>query len=158
MAVPLNPSDAVGLDKIMELIDWYRKERNWSYHDIDLLLNCARRLATEIFFFADEVGQYHEDKTATEYRRKSAFAKKKAELIEQREKQGEKAVANLIENEVIVLIDEYMKQEALAESAYQRAKMLLDTARDVLQQMQQHISYFKTEKTLEMSGKGGQQT
>lgn len=156
MATPLTPSDAVGLDKIMELVDWYRKERNWSHTDIELLLNCARRLATEIFFFADEVGQYHEDKTGSEYRRKSAFAKKKAELVEQREKQGEKAVANLIENEATVTIDDFIKDEAMAESAYQRAKMLLDTSRDVLQQMQQHISYFKTEKTLEMSGKGSQ--
>jgi len=59
---------------------------------------------------------------------------------------------------VIVLIDEYLKQEAIAESAYQRAKMLLDTARDVQNQMTQHISYLKQEKTLEMSSKGSQHT
>lgn len=148
--------ETYGLEKIQEIVTWYRDTRTWKPSDLEKLLNAARRLATEIFFFADEVGQYHEEKTGTEYRRKSAFAKKKAELIEQREKQGEKAVANLIENEVMTLIDEYMKQEALAESAYQRAKMLLDTARDVHSQMTQHISYFKTEKALELSGKGGQ--
>jgi len=158
MATPLTPSDAVGLDKIMELIDWYRKERAWSHNDIELLLNCARRLATEIFFFADEVGQFHEDKTGSEYRRKSAFAKKKAELTADCEKRGEKVVANMIDNDTEVFVDDLKKQEAMAESGYQRAKMLLDTARDVLQQMQQHISYFKTEKSLEMSGKGSQHT
>lgn len=150
-------AEKYGLEKINEIIKWYRDTRTWKSGDLETLLNCARRLATEIFFFADEVGQYHEDKTGSEYRRKSAFAKKKAELVEQREKQGEKAVANLIENEATVAIDDYIKDEAIAESAYQRAKMLLDTSRDVLQQMQQHISYFKTEKTLEMSGKGSQQ-
>lgn len=149
-------SNKTPLEKISEIIAWYRDKRSWNPADIETLVNAARRLATEIFFFADEVGQYHEEKTGTEYRRKSAFAKKKAELIETREKQGEKAVANLIENEVIVLIDEYIKQEAIAESAYQRAKMLLDTARDVQNQMTQHISYLKQEKTLEMSSKGSQ--
>jgi len=151
-------AEKYGLEKITEISTWYRDRKDWKPSDLETLLNVARRLATEIFFFADEVGQYHEEKTGSEYRRKSAFAKKKAELVLTREKQGEKAVANLIENEAMVAIDDHLKDEAMAESAYQRAKMLLDTARDVLQQMQQHISYFKTEKTLEMSGKGSQHT
>lgn len=150
-------AEKYGLEKIADIIKTYRDKKDWQSSDLERLLNGAKSLATEIFFFADEVGQYHEDKTGSEYRRKSAFAKKKAELVEQREKLGEKAVANLIENEATVAIDDFLKGEAMAESGYQRAKMLLDTARDVLQQMQQHISYFKTEKTLEMSGKGSQQ-
>jgi len=98
------------------------------------------------------------DKTGTEYRRKSEFAKVKAKLTDERTKQGEKVVANLIENEALSAIDEYLKQEAMAESTYQKAKMLLDTAREVHSQMNQHISYFKTEKRLENSAQGSQHT
>ena len=146
------------LEKIQEICIWYRDKRDWSPGDLETLLNAARRLATEIFFFADEVGDMAHDRTGTEYRRKSAFAKKKADLVSEREKQGEKAVANMIENEATLAIDEYLKNEAMAESTYQKAKMLLDTARDVHGQMNQHISYFKTEKRLENSAQGSQHT
>jgi len=151
-------AEKYGLEKITEISTWYRDKKNWKPSDLETLLNVARRLATEIFFFADEVGQFHEDKTGSEYRRKSSFAKKKAELTADCEKRGEKVVANMIDNDTEVFVDDLKKQEAMAESAYQRAKMLLDTARDVHSQMTQHISYFKTEKTLEMSGKGSQHT
>ena len=146
------------LEKIQEICLWYRNKRDWSPGDLETLLNAARRIATEIFFFADEVGDMAHDKTGTEYRRKSEFAKTKERLIAERHKKEEKVVANLIENEALSAIDDYLKQEALAESTYQKAKMLLDTAREVHSQMNQHISYFKTEKRLENSAQGSQHT
>lgn len=145
------------LEEIQKIIKLYRTTE-WGPQDLERLLNGARKLACEIFFFADEVGDLAHDRTGTEYRRKSAFAKAKESLIESRNKQGEKVVANLIENEALTAIDEYLKDEAMAESTYQKAKMLLDTARDVHSQMNQHISYFKTEKRLENSAQGSQHT
>jgi hypothetical protein len=49
-----------------------------------------------------------------------------------------------------------LEEEKMSESEYQAAKLLLDSARDVLDAIRSQISYFKTEKALEQSAQGSQ--
>jgi hypothetical protein len=143
------------LEKIESIITAYNSKR-WEPHEIERLVNASRSLATEIFFFSFEVGELHKQMTRTEFNRKLTFARSCQFLNDDKSKAGEKAVQTVIEREGLLMSQKALEEEKMSESEYQAAKLLLDSARDVLDAIRSQISYFKTEKTLEQSAQGSQ--
>jgi hypothetical protein len=94
--------------------------------------------------------------TRTEFNRKLTFARSCQFLNDDKNKAGEKAVQTVIEREGLLMSQKALEDEKMSESEYQAAKLLLDSARDVLDSIRSQISYFKTEKTLEQSAQGSQ--
>jgi hypothetical protein len=94
--------------------------------------------------------------TRTEFNRKVMFARSCQILNEDKSKAGEKPVQTVIEREGLLMSQKALEEEKMSESEYQAAKLLLDSARDVLDAIRSQISFFKTEKALEQSAQGSQ--
>lgn len=147
------------MEQLVKNIAWYRDKKAWNpAADIESLVTVARSTATEIFFFAVEVGELHEEMKAAEYRRKSQFAAYSQKLANDAKDKGDKITQSEIERNAAVHLDEYFKQEAATESAYKKAVLILQTAQGVHDQMRQHISHLKEEKRQEANNSGSQHT
>jgi len=146
------------MEQLIKNITWYRDKKQWHPADIESLVNVARSTATEIFFFAVEVGEMHEEMKAAEYRRKSQFAAYSQKLSNDAKEKSDKMTQSEIERNATVYLDEYFKQEAATESAYKKAVLVLQTAQGVHDQMRQHVSHLKEEKRQESNNTGSQHT
>lgn len=133
------------LDQIVEIVDFYYKIEK-DFTDIERLQKGVRRLATLIFMYAGEVGDFYKQKNATEFIRRSTFEKEKNRLI----KAGESGTA--AGAAALVFVEKELQNEQRADAEYKAAHFLYESAKDVLQSMQQHVSNLKQEKRLEMAG------
>lgn len=144
-------SQQTPIERIEKAVRWYNG-LSQDFSDVDLLITASNRLACSIFEFSREVGELYQEKNATEYRRKAAFVAYKSKAISEMEKPTYSGADAIAELQII----EERKDEQLADAMYYRAKLLLDSARDVLDRMNQYISNLKQEKRLEMAGQGSQ--
>jgi hypothetical protein len=133
------------LDQIVDIVDFYYKVKE-DFNDIERLQKGVRRLATLIFMYAGEVGSYYKEKNRTEFVRRSTFEKEKNRLI----KTGESGTA--AGAAALVFVEMELQKEQQADAEYKAAHFLYESAKDVLQSMQQHVSNLKQEKRLEMAG------
>ena len=138
-------SEKSTLDQIVEIVDFYYKIKE-DFNDIERLQKGVRRLATLIFMYAGEVGSYYKEKNRTEFVRRSTFEKEKNRLI----KTGESGTA--AGAAALVFVERELQKEQQADAEYKAAHFLYESAKDVLQSMQQHVSNLKQEKRLEMAG------
>ena len=99
------------MEQLIKNITWYRDKKQWNPADIESLVNVARSTATEIFFFAVEVGEMHEEMKAAEYRRKSQFAAYSQKLSNDAKEKSDKITQSEIERNATVYLDEYFKQD-----------------------------------------------
>lgn len=144
-------SNLTPIERISKAVEWYNGLPQ-DYNNVDRLINAANRFACAVFEFSREVGDLYQEKNATEYRRKAAFVKYRAEFLQQQEKVSYSAAAEAAEAKIL---DE-RKDEQMADAVYYQAKLMLDSAKDVLDRLNQHISNLKQEKRLEMAGQGSQ--
>lgn len=133
------------LDQIFEIVEYYHKIKK-DFSDIETLQNGVRKLATLIFMYAGEVGDFYKEKNRTEFVRRSTFEKEKNRLI----KTGESGTA--AGAAALVFVERELQKEQQADAEYKAAHFLYESAKDVLQSMQQHVSNLKQEKRLEMAG------
>ena len=140
------------LERIEAAVTWYNALKP-DYNDVDTLILASNRFACAIFEFSREVGELYTEKNGAEFRRKSAFTVSRAMHLKTQEKTSYSAADSAAEVDVI----EQRKEEQLADSQYMSARLMLESAKDVLDRMNQYISYLKQEKRLETSGQGSQQ-
>jgi hypothetical protein len=133
------------LDQIVEIVDFYYKIKE-DFNDIERLQKGVRRLATLIFMYAGEVGQFYKEKNRTEFVRRSTFEREKKKAINA----GESAAS--AGTSAMVAVERELSAETQADAEYKAAYFLYESAKDVLQSMQQHVSNLKQEKRLEMAG------
>lgn len=118
--------------------------------DVRGLLDLRRELAALKYGLAIEAGELYEEKNGAEYRRKSAFAASRAELI------GKGDSAAKAEALALAETAEQMKDEALADAAWKKAALILDSVGDVLGAISQQIANLRQEKNEEFAGIGSQ--
>ena len=138
-------SEKSTLDQIVEIVDFYYKIKE-DFNDIERLQNGVRRLATLVFMYAGEVGDFYKEKNRTEFVRRSTFEREKKRLI----KEGESGTA--AGAAAMVFVEKELSAETMADAEYKASYFLYESAKDVLQSMQQHVSNLKQEKRLEMAG------
>lgn len=144
-------SEQTTLSRIENAVEWYAKLPR-DFADVPMLLTAARTLAAWIFEFAGEVGALYKARNRTEFQRKAEFSRIFRELMGADPKPSVAAAEKEADGLVATLRDE----EQQADAEYQAAKLLLDTARAVHDQMRQHISHIKHEMRAEMTGQGAQ--
>lgn len=96
--------------------------------------------------YAGEVGDFYKEKNRTEFVRRSTFEREKKRLI----KEGESGTA--AGAAAMVFVEKELSAETMADAEYKASYFLYESAKDVLQSMQQHVSNLKQEKRLEMAG------
>lgn len=116
------------------------------FRDLDALTTWQRKLACVLFEYSTEVGDLHKSAKGAEYMRKSAYEKKRLELIAA----GKSAAA--ADAEAKASIDTLAFTEVVSDADYRAAMLQLQAARDVLEAMRQHISSLKEERRIEMAG------
>lgn len=135
-------SEKTTLETIESVVSWYAG-RPRDFADIDRLLYAAKTLATALFTFSGEVGALYKQKNRTEFQRKAGFLAAYRELMAAEPRPSVAAAEKEAETAVLDLRSE----EQQADAEYTAAKMLLETARSVLDQMRQQISSLKTERS-----------
>jgi hypothetical protein len=138
-------------DRITDLVRAYHRLPT-NTPNIDQLLDLRRHLATLKFGFAVEVGNLYQERNGAEFRRKSNFARVKADHIA-----GGDSAAKA-EAAAEVACEELRKEESHADAMYRGAYLILEAAKDVLDTMAQHIANVRQEKRLETTGQGSQGT
>jgi hypothetical protein len=136
------------LENIAGIIRWYGGLKK-GFTDIVLLQNAVRKLATYIFMFADELGEFYQARNETEFSRKAETDREINRLMLPVNGGKSATAAGPLAREHV---ESLLEEEQKADSLYQRAKFFYDASRDVLQAMQQHVSNLKAEKGLEMRG------
>lgn len=140
------------LSQIETTIGWYSSISR-DFRDGDALLSAARKLSCLLFDFAVEVGAMYKWRNQAEFQRKAEFSRVFRELIAADPRPSVAAA----EKEADGLVSTLRSDEQQADGEYHAARMLLDTARAVHDQMRQQISALKSEKRMEMTGQGSQQ-
>ncbi len=136
-------------DEIRSIIqEYYKAPKNGC--DVDTLMNMRRRLACLKYGLAAEVGGLYDEKNGAEYRRKAAFAQKRAEAI------SEGDTAAKAEAKAQEATTEQLKDDLSADAAYKAGNLILEAVKDVLDAMAQHIANLRQEKREEMAGQGSQ--
>ena len=133
------------LEQLTDIVVWYHNI-NKEFSDLGKLQNCARKMATLLFFHATEVAALYQEKNAAEYMRESKRDRKKSELINA----GSSATAADVSAREFVAT--YLYEEQRADSSFQKVKILHESAKDVLNAVQQHVSNLKAERNLELRG------
>lgn len=136
---------------IEKVIRWY-SDLSRDYNDLDTLLSAARKLSTLLFEFAGEVGGMYKQRNRTEFQRKAEFARIYRELMAGDPRPSVSAA----EKEADGLVSTLRNEEQQADAEYQAARLYLEAAKAVHEQMRQHISNLKSEKALEGRGQGSQ--
>lgn len=132
-------------DKIKWIVDKYGGIAA-DFRDLDTLTAWQRKLACVLFDYANEVGEMSKTAKGAEYARKTAYEKKRIELIS-----GGKSAA-AADAEARASVDELAFTEMCSDADYRAAILQLQAARDVLEAMRQHISSLKEERRIEMAG------
>lgn len=136
-------------DEIHSIIGrYYKMPKNGC--DVETLLDMRRRLACLKYGLAAEVGGLYDEKNGSEYRRKAAFAQKRAEAI----KAGDSAAKAGATAEAETT--EHLKDDMSADAAYKAGNLILEAVKDVLDAMAQHIANLRQERREEMAGQGSQ--
>ena len=138
------------LENIQKIISWYALQKR-DFCDINALTYARVQLATLLSEMAGQVAQLYEQKTATEFQRKTAHAEalRSAMSVDKTSAAAAKVIADSeVRNE--------FSREAEADAEYHRAKLLYDAYRNICDVMNQHISSIKEEKRLEFTGRGSQ--
>ena len=144
MSAPLST-----LEQIEKTVQWYAGISR-DFNDLDMLLSAARKLSCLVFDFAGDVGMLYKERTRTEFQRKAEFGRIYRELMAA---DPRPSVASA-EKEADALCASLRDAEQQADSEHYAAKLWLDTARAVDDQMRQHISNLKSEKRAEQTGQG----
>lgn len=129
--------------------EYYKTAKN--NPEIEGVMQMRIRLATLKYGLAAEVAGLYEEKNGTEFRRKAAFMARRADLMQTDGTSGAKAEA-IAQAETV----ELLKQESIADAAYKAANLVLESAKDVLDVMGQHIANLRQERKEEMTGTGSQ--
>lgn len=134
-------------ERITDVVkDYYR------YKDkagIEGLIRIRKNLAVLKYGLATEVAELYTEKNGAEFRRKAEYYRKKKELLKT-------STIGKAETEAEVLIEELRKEEQMADALYKSASFILDSAKDVLDALSQHIANLRQEKREEMTGQGSQ--
>ena len=135
--------------EIREIIAAYYK---WPKNGTDAktLMKMRSGLACLKYGLAVQVGELYDEKNATEYRRKSAFAQERGKAI------GAKESAAKAEALASEATTEHLKDEMSADAAYRAGYLVLDAVTDVLAAMSQHIANLRQERHEEMTVTGSQ--
>ena len=133
------------LEQITDLIRWYNKLSK-GYHNVTDLQDSVRKMATLIFYFAVEVGEAYEQKNQKEFGRKASFSREQDYAM----KDGKSAAA--AEAIARKAVESLLDLEQQADSIYRKSYLLLESAKDVMEAMRQHISNLKQERSLELRG------
>jgi len=147
------------LQEVEKIVRWYKaslKKDGWSTTDIDALMYAAGKLASHLYYLAQEVGNANEQQNTAKYLRDSTAENYKYEMTRQAIDRGEKPVISQIETAVNVKITALIEQRLNAESVYEKIKLLYYAACNVHDQMRQDISMLKMEKGQEYNGTGSQ--
>lgn len=136
-------------EEIRQIIQqYYRMPKSGT--EVKPLLDMRCRLACLKYGLSVEVGQLYDEKNGAEYRRKAAFASKRAELIEAKES------AAKAETMASAAVAELLKDEMSADAAHRSAWLIFEAVGDVLNAMSQHIANLRQERHEEMTGQGSQ--
>lgn len=114
------------------------------------LLDLQRRLSCVKYALALQIGDLYTDKNGAEFRRKAAFFRFKKEGIDT----GSSAAK--AETDAENKIDELRKEEGQADALYKSAALILESTKDVLHAITQHIANLRQERREEMQGTGSQ--
>lgn len=134
---------------IERIAAWYNSIDEVKANDpalLDSLVVKSSELAFYRYRLSQELGLLYEEKAGTEFRRKRGYFAELARLKKEAgaQKPPEKFVFStaeiLAENEIA----ELRKDEFLADSLWQQARLVYESAGDILQRMSQHISYLKS--------------
>lgn len=131
------------LQRIEAAIAWYNALPR-DFNDIDGLMTASNRFACAIFDFSVEVGALYRAKNAAEFERKRAYMLARAVALDGQEKPSYSAADALADQATV----KERQNEFTADSEYVASKLLLDSARDVLDRMNQMLSNLKQEKRL----------
>lgn len=134
-------SEQTPLQTIESVVAWYAK-RPRDFADLDALLYAAKTLSAALFDFASEVGGLYKQRNRTEFQRKAEFGRIYRELMAADQRPSVSAAEKEAESLVSTLRDE----EQQADAEYMAAKMLLETAKGVHDQMRQQIGLLRSEK------------
>lgn len=129
------------LQTIERVVAWYAKQPR-DYQNIDRLQYSAKTLSCALFDFASEVGGLYKQRNRTEFQRKAEFGRIYRELMAAEQRPSVSAAEKEAESLVSTLRDE----EQQADAEYMAAKMLLETAKGVHDQMRQQIGLLRSEK------------
>lgn len=124
--------------------------RNGHKMTAEQLLDLRRRLAAMKYALALETGELYKGKNETEFRRKAEYTRRKKEALDG----GANGVKSEIEAEAAV--EQLRKDEHEADATHKAANLILDSAKDVLDALSQHIANLRQEKRDEMTGQGSQ--
>ena len=137
------------IPKIEKIVNWYARLPA-DYRDVNGLMTVRVRLSALLCQFAQDLTALNDQKQRTEFQRKAAYSR--AIMHEMSMKSTAAAAKILADNAVL----NELESEAVAESEYQKARLLYDAFRNVCDVMSQHISVLRNERSEEMRGKGGQ--
>lgn len=128
-------------NRIQAAIEWYNSLPR-DYNDVDTLLTAAARFSCAIYDYSIEVGDMYQTKAYAEFKRKKAFIEARAIALDGQERPSYSAADALADQATI----KEREEECLLDAKYAAAKLILDSANNVLQSMRQTISYLKDEK------------
>lgn len=135
-------------DMITDMVgEYYRKG---DIATAEQLIDLQRRLACVKYAFALQLAEMYIEKNGAEYRRKSAFFRLKKDGIEAG------ASAAKAETDAEKEIDDLRKEEAHTDGVYRAAALVLESTKDVLHAITQHIANLRQERREEMQGTGSQ--
>lgn len=146
---------ATTLERIQSAVVWY-STIDRDYADITTLMEARRRLACHLFAFAMEVGELNREKSRKEHLRKSKYARTVSEMLEK--SQGKTVSVTAAKEHADFKTMFERGEETASEAEYYAARVVYEAANNVLDTLSQHISNLKSERRLEYSGQGSQQT
>lgn len=143
------------LERICAAVSWY-STIDRDFNDITTLMEARRRLACHLFAFAMEVGELNREKSRKEHLRKSKYARTVSEMLEK--SQGKTVSVTAAKEHADFKTMFERGEETASEAEYYAARVVYEAANNVLDTLSQHISNLKSERRLEYSGQGSQQT
>ena len=143
------------LERIQAAVIWY-STIDRDFNDIEKLMEARRRLACHLFAFAMEVGELNREKSRKEPLRKSKYARTVSEMLEKSEGKTVSVTAAKEHADFKTMFER--GEETASEAEYYAARVVYEAANNVLDTLSQHISNLKSERRLEYSGQGSQQT
>ncbi len=129
------------LQTIERVVAWYAKQPR-DYQNIDRLQYAAKTLSCALFDFASEVGGLYKQRNRTEFQRKAEFGRIYREPTAAEQRPSVFVAETEDKRPVFPPPDE----EQQADAEYMAAKMLLETAKGVHDQMRQQIGLLRSEK------------
>lgn len=141
----------MSLEKIEKAIAWYQSIPA-DFNDIDMLLNCRRKLSTRLFELSIQLASLGRQRNAAEHARKSFEARRRYELTSAEEKPVQAKIAAQVTSEAASLF----ASESISDAEYTAAKLIYQAAMNVCDVMNQHIANLRSEKSREMINSASQ--